>query len=153
MLFIIENNRYGMGTAVNRSAAGKDLYERATVFGIEGEKINGMDFFEVSQAAIRAREHIYENSSPYVIEMDTYRYRGHSMSDPAKYRTRSEVDTVRQQKDCIENLKEVLQEQKVTDQELKNIDGEIKLLVTNASDFALESKLPDDNELLTDIYL
>ena len=75
------------------------------------------------------------------------------MSDPAKYRTRSEVDSIRQQKDCIENLKEVLQEQKVTDQELKNIDGEIKSLVTNASDFALESKLPDDNELLTDIYL
>ncbi len=75
------------------------------------------------------------------------------MSDPAKYRTRTEVDAVRQQKDCIENLKEVLQENKVTDQELKNIDSEIKSLVTNASDFALESKLPDENELLTDIYL
>merc|ERR1711965_28303 len=83
VLFIIENNKYGMGTAVNRSAAGNELFERATVFGIKGEKINGMNFFDVSEAAIRAREYIYENSKPYVIEMDTYRYRGHSMSDPA----------------------------------------------------------------------
>jgi len=95
VLYIIENNKYGMGTSVNRSAAGNELYERATVFGIKGEKVNGMDFFDVSQAAIRARDHIYEHSKPYVIEMDTYRYRGHSMSDPANYRSKDEVNKMK----------------------------------------------------------
>ena len=111
------------------------------------------DIFSVREAGKMALDYTRSGKGPYILEMKTYRYRGHSMSDPAKYRTRSEVDAVRQQKDCIENLKEVLQEYKTTDQELKNIDSEIKSLVTNASDFALESKLPDENELLTNIYL
>merc|ERR1712093_186520 len=111
-----------------------------------------MDVREVAKESQKAAEHSRSGKGPYILEMKTYRYRGHSMSDPAKYRTRSEVDAVRQQKDCIENLKEVLQENKTTDQELKNIDSKIKLLVTNASDFALKSNLPNKNELLTDIY-
>ena len=87
VLFIIENNKYGMGTSIGRSAAGGELYERATVFGIKGEKVDGMNFFNVSESAIRAREYIEKNSKPYIIEMDTYRFRGHSMSDPGLYRT------------------------------------------------------------------
>ena len=83
VLFIIENNKYGMGTSIGRSAAGNELFERATVFGIKGEKVDGMNFFKVSDAAIRARDYINNNSKPYIIEMDTYRFRRHSMSDPA----------------------------------------------------------------------
>ena len=153
VIFIIENNKYGMGTSVNRASAGRSLAERGRAYGIPGIEVDGMNIFSVREAGKEALDYTRSGKGPYILEMKTYRYRGHSMSDPAKYRTRSEVDAVRQQKDCIENLKEVLQEQKVTDQELKNIDSEIKSLVTKASDFALESKLPDDNELLTDIYL
>ena len=153
VIFIIENNKYGMGTSVDRASAGSSLADRGKAYGIPGMEVDGMNIFSVREAGKEALDFTRSGKGPYILEMKTYRYRGHSMSDPAKYRTRSEVDAVRQQKDCIENLKEVLQEQKVTDQELKNIDGEIKSLVTNASDFALESKLPDDNELLTDIYL
>ena len=153
VIFIIENNKYGMGTSVNRASAGRSLAERGRAYGIPGMEVDGMNIFSVREAGKEALDYTRSGKGPYILEMKTYRYRGHSMSDPAKYRTRSEVDAVRQQKDCIENLKEVLQEQKVTDQELKNIDSEIKSLVTKASDFALESKLPDDNELLTDIYL
>ena len=153
VIFIIENNKYGMGTSVDRASAGSSLADRGKAYGIPGIEVDGMNIFSVREAGEEALDFTRSGKGPFILEMKTYRYRGHSMSDPAKYRTRSEVDAVRQQKDCIENLKEVLQEQKVTDQELKNIDGEIKSLVTNASDFALESKLPDDNELLTDIYL
>ena len=153
VVFIIENNKYGMGTSVDRASAGSSLADRGKAYGIPGMEVDGMNIFSVREAGKEAIDFTRSGKGPFILEMKTYRYRGHSMSDPAKYRTRSEVDAVRQQKDCIENLKEVLQEQKVTDQELKNIDGEIKSLVTNASDFALESKLPDDNELLTDIYL
>ena len=153
VIFIIENNKYGMGTSVDRASAGSSLADRGKAYGIPGMEVDGMNIFSVREAGKEALDFTRSGKGPFILEMKTYRYRGHSMSDPAKYRTRSEVDAVRQQKDCIENLKEVLQEQKVTDQELKNIDGEIKSLVTNASDFALESKLPDENELLTDIYL
>ena len=153
VIFIIENNKYGMGTSVDRASAGSSLADRGKAYGIPGMEVDGMNIFSVREAGKEALDFARRGKGPFILEMKTYRYRGHSMSDPAKYRTRSEVDAVRQQKDCIENLKEVLQEQKVTDQELKNIDGEIKSLVTNASDFALDSKLPDDNELLTDIYL
>ena len=153
VIFIIENNKYGMGTSVNRASAGRSLAERGRAYGIPGMEVDGMNIFSVREAGKEALDYTRSGKGPYILEMKTYRYRGHSMSDPAKYRTRSEVDAVRQQKDCIENLKEVLQEYKTTDQELKNIDSEIKSLVTNASDFALESKLPDENELLTNIYL
>ena len=153
VLFIIENNKYGMGTAVNRSAAGKDLYERATVFGIEGEKINGMDFFEVSQAAIRARDHIYENSKPYVLEMDTYRYRGHSMSDPAKYRTKEELENYKQT-DPIEIVKaEILKKKIATNDEIEKINKDTLEEIKNAAEFATNSPFPKDSELYTDVYL
>ena len=153
VLFIIENNRYSMGTAVDRSAAGKDLYERATVFGIKGEKVNGMNFFEVSQAAIRARDHIYEHSQPYVLEMDTYRYRGHSMSDPATYRTKEEVSEMKINDPVLSMKNTLIKEYQIEDQKISDIESAIKKQVKEVERFALESPLPELKELFTEIYL
>ena len=153
VLFIIENNRYSMGTAVDRSAAGKDLYERATVFGIKGEKVNGMNFFDVSQAAIRARDHIYEHSKPYVLEMDTYRYRGHSMSDPATYRTKEEVSEMKINDPVLSMKNTLIDEYQIEDQKISDIESAIKKQVKEVERFALESPLPELKELFTEIYL
>ena len=153
VVFIIENNKYGMGTSVNRASAGRSLAERGKAYGIPGIEVDGMNVFSVREAGKEALDYARNGKGPFILEMKTYRYRGHSMSDPAKYRARSEVDAVRQQKDCIENLREILQENKVTDDELKGFDTEIKSTVSKAAEFALESDLPDQSELLTDIYL
>lgn len=153
VLFIIENNKYGMGTAVNRAAAGNELFERATVFGIKGEKINGMNFFDVSQAAIRAREHIYETSKPYVIEMDTYRYRGHSMSDPATYRSKEEVSDMKSNDPLINMKKALIDDFKIDEESLSNIETDIKKQIKEVEKFSLESPLPELNELFTEVYL
>ena len=153
VLFIIENNKYGMGTAVNRAAAGNELFERATVFGIKGEKINGMNFFDVSQAAIRAREHIYETSKPYVIEMDTYRYRGHSMSDPATYRSKEEVSDMKFNDPLINMKKALIDDFKIDGEILSNIETDIKKQIKEVEKFSLESPLPELNELFTEVYL
>ena len=153
VVFIIENNKYGMGTSVTRASAGRSLAERGKAYGIPGIEVDGMNVFSVREAGKEALDYSRNGKGPFILEMKTYRYRGHSMSDPAKYRARSEVDAVRQQKDCIENLKEILQENKVTDDELKSFDTEIKSTVSKAAEFALESDLPDQSELLTDIYL
>ena len=153
VLFIIENNKYGMGTAVNRSAAGNELFERATVFGIKGEKINGMNFFDVSQAAIRAREHIYETSKPYVIEMDTYRYRGHSMSDPATYRSKEEVSDMKSNDPLINMKKVLIDDFKIDEESLSKIETDIKKQIKEVEKFSLESPLPELKELFTEVYL
>ena len=153
VLFIIENNKYGMGTAVNRSAAGNELFERATVFGIKGEKINGMNFFDVSQAAIRAREHIYETSKPYVIEMDTYRYRGHSMSDPATYRSKEEVSDMKSNDPLVNMKKALLEDFKIDEESLSKIETDIKKQIKEVEKFSLESPLPELDELFTEVYL
>lgn len=153
VLFIIENNKYGMGTAVNRSAAGNELFERATVFGIKGEKINGMNFFDVSQAAIRAREHIYETSKPYVIEMDTYRYRGHSMSDPATYRSKEEVSDMKSNDPILNMKKALIDDYKINEDNLSKIENDIKKQIKDVEKFSLESPLPELKELFTEVYL
>ena len=153
VLFIIENNKYGMGTAVNRSAAGNELFERATVFGIKGEKINGMNFFDVSQAAIRAREHIYETSKPYVIEMDTYRYRGHSMSDPATYRSKEEVSDMKSNDPLLNMKKALIDDYKINEDKLSKIENDIKKQIKDVEKFSLESPLPELKELFTEVYL
>ena len=153
VVFIIENNKYGMGTSVTRASAGRSLSERGKAYGIPGIEVDGMNVFSVIEAGKEALDYSRNGKGPFILEMKTYRYRGHSMSDPAKYRARSEVDAVRQQKDCIENLKEILQENKLTDDQLKGFDTEIKSTVSNAAEFALESDLPDQKELLADIYL
>jgi len=152
IVFIIENNKYGMGTSVKRASAGRSLAERGKAYGIPGMEVDGMDVLAVRQAGLEAVEYSRKGNGPYILEMKTYRYRGHSMSDPAKYRTRSEVDAVRQQNDPIEALKEFLQKNSVDDNELKNIDSEIKAIVGAASDFAERSPLPNPDQLFTDIY-
>jgi len=153
VLFIIENNKYGMGTAVNRSAAGNELFERATVFGIKGEKINGMNFFDVSEAAIRAREYIYENSKPYVIEMDTYRYRGNSMSDPATYRSKDEVNDMKSNDPLLNMKKALIDDYKIDEDKLSKIESDIKKQIKDVEKFSLESPLPELEELFTEVYL
>ena len=153
VLFIIENNKYGMGTSVNRSAAGNELFERATVFGIKGEKIDGMNFFDVSEAAIRAREYIYENYKPYVIEMDTYRYRGHSMSDPATYRSKDEVNDMKSNDPLLNMKKALIDDYKIDEDKLSKIESDIKKQIKDVEKFSLESPLPELEELFTEVYL
>ena len=153
VLFIIENNKYGMGTSIGRSAAGNELFERATVFGIEGEKVDGMNFFKVSDAAIRARDYINNNSKPYIIEMDTYRFRGHSMSDPGLYRTKDEVNKMKEIDPVLMMKETLLKEYKFKEDIIKDIESDIKKQIKDVEKFSLDSPLPDINELFTEVYL
>ena len=153
VLFIIENNKYGMGTSIGRSAAGNELFERATVFGIKGEKVDGMNFFKVSDAAIRARDYINNNSKPYIIEMDTYRFRGHSMSDPGLYRTKDEVNKMKEIDPVLMMKETLLKEYKVEEETVKDIESDIKKQIKDVEKFSLDSPLPDIKELFTEVYL
>ena len=152
-LFIIENNQYGMGTAVTRAAAGRDLADRGMAYGIPGKQVDGMDVLAVRNAALEALAHCREGNGPYILEMKTYRYRGHSMSDPAKYRTREEVDAMRKQHDPIDQMRDLLKNQNISDDQLKAIDSDVKVTVTKATEFAQTSPEPDASELFTDILL
>ncbi len=152
-IFIIENNRYGMGTSVERSSASTDLSKNGAPWGIPGEQVNGMDVVAVKEASERAAAHCRDGLGPYLLEMKTYRYRGHSMSDPAKYRTREEVQLMREQSDPIETARKVLLEQGVTEADLKKYDDEVKAIVQEAADFAQASPEPDPAELWTDVLL
>ena len=152
-LFVIENNKYAMGTAQARASAG-ELFERGSAYGIPGFQVNGMDVLEVKAAADKAVAHIRAGNGPVILEMKTYRYRGHSMSDPAKYRTKEEVNKMRSESDPIDNLKKLLLDQGVTDEEaLKVIDREVKDIVTDAAEFATISPEPDPSELWTDVLV
>ena len=151
VIFVIENNKYGMGTAVNRSSAGENLSDRGKAYGIKSEIVDGMDVIAVRDSAIRAMEYCRSGKGPYILEMKTYRYRGHSMSDPAKYRTRDEVDKIRKNSDPIENIKELLAKNGLNEDEIKNIDSEIKVTIADAAKFAQESPEPSVEELFTDI--
>ena len=151
VIFVIENNKYGMGTAVNRSSAGENLSDRGKAYGIKSEIVDGMDVIAVRDSAIRAMEYCRSGKGPYILEMKTYRYRGHSMSDPAKYRTRDEVDKIRKNSDPIENIKELLAKNGLNEDEIKNIDSEIKVVIADAAKFAQESPEPSVEELYTDI--
>jgi pyruvate dehydrogenase E1 component alpha subunit len=152
-LFIIENNQYGMGTAVTRAAAGRDLADRGMAYGIPGKQVDGMDVLAVRNAALEALVHCREGNGPHILEMKTYRYRGHSMSDPAKYRTREEVDAMRKQHDPIDQMRDLLKNQNISDDQLKAIDSDVKVTVTKATEFAQTSPEPDASELFTDILL
>ena len=152
-LFIIENNQYGMGTAVTRAAAGRALADRGLAYGIPGKQVDGMDVLAVREAAQTAVAHCRTGKGPFVLEMQTYRYRGHSMSDPAKYRTREEVDAMRKQHDPIDQIRDLLKNQHVDDAQLKEIDSNVKATVTKATEFAQTSPEPDPSELFTDILL
>ncbi len=154
VVFIIENNKYGMGTSVDRASASKDLSKNGAPWGIPGEQVNGMDVVAVKEAGERAVAHCRAGNGPYLLEMKTYRYRGHSMSDPAKYRTREEVQKMREQNDCIETARRMLVESyEVSEAELKVIDDEVKAIVQDSADFAQTSPEPDESELWTDVLL
>ena len=152
-LFVIENNRYAMGTSVERAAALPDLHLRGQAYGIPGVKVDGMDVEAVYAAAQEAVAHVRSGKGAYIMEMMTYRYRGHSMSDPAKYRTREEVQKVRSEQDPIEHLKEKLLRSGAADADaLKAIDSQVKARVVAAADFAQISPEPDLAELYSDVY-
>lgn len=151
-LFVIENNQYGMGTSVSRSSAGQ-LYRRGEGYGIPGEQIDGMDVFAVQAAARQALDYIRGGSGPYILEVMTYRYRGHSMSDPAKYRTKEEVESMKHDRDPITQVKDKLQALGVDEFEIKEIDKEIKEIVNDSAEFAQSSPLPDEKELWTDVLV
>jgi pyruvate dehydrogenase E1 component alpha subunit len=154
-VFVIENNRYAMGTAAPRSTAMADhLGARGAAFGIPSEQVDGMDVRAVKEAGDKAAAHCRGGHGPYILEMMTYRYRGHSMSDPAKYRAREEVQKMRDERDPIEQVKSrILQGRMTSEEELKNIDASIRAIVTEAAEFAQSNPEPDPSELYTDIYV
>ncbi|WP_244466978.1 pyruvate dehydrogenase (acetyl-transferring) E1 component subunit alpha [Devosia geojensis] len=154
VVFIIENNKYAMGTSLERSAATTDLSKRGLSFDIPGEQVDGMDVRMTYDAARRAIEHARSGKGPYILEMLTYRYRGHSMSDPAKYRTKEEVSQYRQERDPIEHSKaRILDLKYATEEDLKTIETEVRAIVTEAADFATNDPEPDASELWTDITI
>jgi len=154
VIYIIENNRYGMGTSVERASAITELYRHGEAFGIPGEQVDGMDVLAVRAAGERAAEYARNGKGPYILEMQTYRYRGHSMSDPAKYRTKEEVDKYRNERDPIEHVRKRLLDGRMLDEgQLKGIDAEIRKIVNDAAEFAQHSPEPDPAELWTDVLV
>ena len=154
VIYVVENNMYAMGTSVERASAEVELFKRGISFEIEGEEVDGMDVLAVREAGQKAVAHARAGKGPYILEMKTYRYRGHSMSDPAKYRKREEVDDIRTHHDPIDGLKGQLIEQgHATEEDLRKIDNEIKAIVKEAADFSLESPEPDASELWTDVLI
>jgi len=153
VIFVIENNKYGMGTSVERASASKDLSKNGVPWGIPGVQVDGMDVLAVKEAADQAVAHCRAQKGPYLLEVKTYRYRGHSMSDPARYRTREEVQMMRTQHDCIENARHKLEAMGVDEAAVKQIDDEVKRLVQDAADFAQQSPEPDESELWTDVLV
>jgi pyruvate dehydrogenase E1 component alpha subunit len=153
VIFVIENNQYAMGTSQQRSTSSAEIWERGKAFGIPGEAVDGMDVLAVKDAGERAVKHARSGDGPYILEIKTYRYRGHSMSDPAKYRTREEVQKMRDERDPIEQVRNILLENKyATEDDLKAIDKDIKKIVNDSAEFAKESPEPAAEELWTDIY-
>jgi len=154
VIYVIENNMYAMGTSVERASAEVELYKRGISFEIEGEEVDGMDVLAVREAGERAVRQARAGKGPYILEMKTYRYRGHSMSDPAKYRKREEVDDIRTHHDPIDGLKgQLLELGYATEDDLRKIDNEIKAIVKQAADFSLDSPEPDASELWTDVLI
>lgn len=154
VVYVIENNKYGMGTSIERSSATTEFYMRGSAHGIPGKQVDGMDVVAVKEAAEEALAHARSGKGPFILEMLTYRYRGHSMSDPAKYRSKEEVSKVRKEQDPIDNLREKLLTGKmISEEQLKEIDKEVKAIVTEAATFAQESPEPELSELYTDILV
>ncbi len=153
VVFVIENNRYGMGTSIERSSASHDLSKNASPWGIPGVQVDGMDVTAVKAAADIAVAHCRSGAGPYLMEVKTYRYRGHSMSDPAKYRSREEVQKMRTERDCIEAARHKLEAMGIPEADFKKIDDAIKQRVQEAADFAQASPEPEPSELWTDILV
>jgi pyruvate dehydrogenase E1 component alpha subunit len=153
VVYVIENNRYAMGTSISRSSAQPDLHKRGDSFAIPGEQVDGMDVRAVKAAGERAVEWCRGGKGPIILEMLTYRYRGHSMSDPAKYRSREEVERVRAEQDPIEQVRARLLKNKLaSEDELKKIDAGVRDIVNEAAEFATNAPEPDPSELWTDVY-
>ncbi|MGC8202258.1 pyruvate dehydrogenase (acetyl-transferring) E1 component subunit alpha [Aliiroseovarius sp. PTFE2010] len=153
VVFVIENNQYAMGTAQARSTSSQEIYKRGEAFGIPGEIVDGMNVLAVKDAGEKAVAHCRAGKGPYILEVKTYRYRGHSMSDPAKYRTREEVQKMREERDPIEAVRAMLLSGKhASEDDLKAIDKEIKGVVNAAAEFSKDSPEPALEELWTDIY-
>ncbi|MFL2758323.1 MAG: pyruvate dehydrogenase (acetyl-transferring) E1 component subunit alpha [Paracoccaceae bacterium] len=153
VIFVIENNQYAMGTAQERSTSSPEIYTRGEAFGIKGEAVDGMDVIAVKTAGDKAADYCRAGKGPYILEIKTYRYRGHSMSDPAKYRTREEVQKMRAQRDPIEAVRTlVVSEKHATDEEIKTIDKEIKEIINACAEYAKDSPEVSAEELWTDIY-
>jgi pyruvate dehydrogenase E1 component alpha subunit len=143
-----------MGTSVSRASAQTDFSKRGVSFGIPGEQVDGMDVRAVREAATRAIAHARDGEGPYILEMQTYRYRGHSMSDPAKYRTKDEVARMREESDPIEQVrKRLLGPHKVAEDEIKAVDAKVREIVNESAEFATSDPEPDPSELWTDILL
>ncbi len=152
VIYIIENNEYAMGTSTQRHAADTQLYKRGESFGIPGVQVNGMDVLAVYEAAVKAMEHVRSGKGPILMEIKTYRYRGHSMSDPAKYRSKEEVENYKENRDSINAFREYLSANGVANEAaFKKIEDEVKAIVKEAEEFAKESPEPDATELWTDI--
>ncbi|GAA5079150.1 pyruvate dehydrogenase (acetyl-transferring) E1 component subunit alpha [Maritalea mobilis] len=153
VIFVIENNQYAMGTSTARASKSPNLWKRGEAYGIQGEEVDGMDVLAVKAAGEKAVAHCRAGKGPYILEVKTYRYRGHSMSDPAKYRTREEVQEMREKRDAIEHVRQLLlQGDHATEDDLKAIDKEIKEIVNESAEFSKESPEPALEELWTDIY-
>jgi pyruvate dehydrogenase E1 component alpha subunit len=152
VVYVIENNKYGMGTSVERASAARDLFRVGLYAKIPGEQVNGMDVTAVYEAGMRAVAHA-RDTGPYILEMLTYRYRGHSMSDPAKYRTREEVARMREQHDPIDGLRAKLSTLGVGEATFKDIEAKVRDVVNEAAEFAQQSPEPDPSEIYTDILL
>jgi pyruvate dehydrogenase E1 component alpha subunit len=152
-VYVIENNKYGMGTSVERASASRDLSRNAAPWGVPGAQVDGMDVMAVKEAADEAVAHCRAGKGPYLLEVKTYRYRGHSMSDPGKYRTREEIQKMRSERDCIESARHRLEAMGVEEAEFKKIDDDIKRRVGEAADFAQSSPEPDPSELWTDVLV
>jgi pyruvate dehydrogenase E1 component alpha subunit len=154
VVYVIENNRYGMGTSVARASSNQELFSRGAAFGIPGISVDGMDVLAVKEAGEKALEHARSGNGPYILGMQTYRYRGHSMSDPAKYRSREEVSKIRSERDPIDRVRQHVLEAKASDENgLKQIDSDVKAIVSAAADFAQQSPEPEMSELYTDIFV
>jgi pyruvate dehydrogenase E1 component alpha subunit len=153
IIYVIENNQYAMGTSVNRASAEDQLYRRGESFRIPGLQVDGMDVLAVRGAAETVIDWVRSGKGPMLLELKTYRYRGHSMSDPAKHRSREEVQAVREKSDPIDHAKGLLEEMGATEEELKAIDRDIKAIVVEAADFAEQAPEPDPSELYTDVLV
>ncbi len=154
IVFVIENNKYAMGTSSERSSATTNFSQRGASFDIPGEQVDGMDVRAVKEAGERVVAHMRAGNGPYILEMLTYRYRGHSMSDPAKYRSREEVDKVRSEQDPIERVRvRLMAAGHATEDELKAIDRDVRAVVNEAAEFAQNDPEPDASELWTDVLL
>ncbi len=153
-VYVVENNQYAMGTSIQRSSSETHLHKRGISFNIPGEEVDGMDVIAVREAGRRAVERARAGEGPMLLEMKTYRYRGHSMSDPAKYRTKEEVEEQKAKRDPIDHVKKLITDAGyASEDELKQIDRDIRTVVTDSATFAQESPEPDPSELMTDIYL